>query len=102
MLAAPVLVLAMGREQWSDEECRLWGDLRGPRFAVNLRGAEHLTPSDAVWLAESAIKTSSMGPEKTIEALRNYIAAFLDANLVGKPSDPLLAGPSSEYTPMLR
>jgi pimeloyl-ACP methyl ester carboxylesterase len=38
----PVLVLAMGREQWSDEECRLWGDLRGPRFAVNLRGAEQI------------------------------------------------------------
>lgn len=93
----PVLVLAMGREHWSDEECRLWGDLRGPRLAVNLRGAEHLTPSDAVWLAKGAIRTGSMGSEKTIEALRNYIAAFLDANLRGKPSDPLLTGPSSDY-----
>ena len=93
----PVLVLAMGREQWSDEECRLWSDLRGPRFAVNLKGAEHVTPSDAVWLAKGAIKTGPMGPEKTIEALRNYIAAFLDTNLRGKPFDPLLTGPSSEY-----
>jgi hypothetical protein len=93
----PVLVLAMGREQWSDEECRLWDDLRGPRFAVNLRGAEHLTPSDAVWLAMGAIKTGSMSPEETIEALRNYIAAFLDENLRGKPFDPLLSGPSSDY-----
>ena len=93
----PVLVLAMGREQWSDEECRLWSDLRGPRFAVNLKGAEHVTPSDAVWLAKGAIKTGPMGSEKTIEALRNYIAAFLDANLRDKPFDPLLTGPSSEY-----
>jgi pimeloyl-ACP methyl ester carboxylesterase len=93
----PVLVLAMGRERWSDEECRLWGDLRGPRFAVNLKGAEHLTPTDAVWLAKGAIKTGSVGAEKTIEALRNYIAAFLDANLRGRQFDPLLTGPSSYY-----
>jgi dienelactone hydrolase len=93
----PVLVLAMGREQWSDEECRLWGDLRGPRFAVNLKGAEHLTPTDAVWLAKGAIKTGSMGAEKTIEALRNYVAAFIDANLRGRQFDPLLTGPSSDY-----
>jgi predicted dienelactone hydrolase len=93
----PVLVLAMGREQWSDEECRLWSDLRGPRFAANLMAAEHVTPSDAVWLAKGAIKTGPMGPEKTIEALRNYIAAFLDTNLRGRPFDPLLTGPSSDY-----
>ena len=93
----PVLVLAMGREQRSDEECRFWSYLRGPRFAVNLKGAEHVTPTDAVWLAEGAIKTGPMGPEKTIEALRNYIAAFLDTNLRSKPFDPLLTGPSSDY-----
>jgi predicted dienelactone hydrolase len=93
----PVLVLAMGREQWSDEECLLWSDLRGPRFGVNLRGAEHLTPSDAVWLADSAIKTGSMGTEKSIAAVRNYIAAFLDTNLRGNPADSLLTGPSADY-----
>jgi dienelactone hydrolase len=93
----PVLVMTMGREQWSDEECSLWRDLRGSRLAVNFKGAEHLTTSDAVWLAEGTIKTGSMGPEKTIEALRNYVAAFLDTNLRGKPFDPLLAGPSSDY-----
>jgi Platelet-activating factor acetylhydrolase, isoform II len=92
-----VLILAMGRDKWSDNECRLWSDLRGPRLAVNLEGAEHLTPSDAVWLAKGAVRTGAMGPDKTIEAMRNYIAAFLDANLVGKPSDPLLSGPSSDY-----
>jgi len=93
----PVLILAAGREQWSANECRLWNDLRGPRLAVNLRGAEHLTPSDAVWLARGEVKTGAMGPEKTVAAVRGYIAAFLDANVRGQSSDPLLAGPSSEY-----
>jgi dienelactone hydrolase len=97
----PVLVLAMGREQWSDEECRLWGDLRGPRMAVNFWGSEHLTPSDAAWLAKGAVKTGAMRPEKTIEALRNYIAAFLDINLMGKPGNSLLNGPSAGYPDVL-
>jgi dienelactone hydrolase len=93
----PVLLLAAGRVQWSEEECRLWSDLLGPRFAVNLRGAEHVTPSDAVWLAKGAIKTGTMGPDKTIAAVRDYVAAFLDASLRGKPLDRLLTGPSSNY-----
>jgi dienelactone hydrolase len=32
----PVLLLAAGREQWSDVERLLWGQLQGPRLAVNL------------------------------------------------------------------
>lgn len=92
-----MLILAAGRERWSAGECKLWNGQSGPRFAVNLRGAEHLTPSDAVWLAKGAIKTGTMGPEKTIAAVRDYIAAFLDTNLRGKPLNPLLTGPSLEY-----
>jgi hypothetical protein len=38
-----------------------------------------------------------MGPEKTVEALRNYIAAFLDVNLQGESVDPLLTRSSSDY-----
>jgi len=64
---------------------------------VNLRGAEHLPPSDAVWLAKGAIKTGTMGTDKTIAAMRDYVAAFLDANLRERPLDPLLAGPPSVY-----
>jgi hypothetical protein len=93
----PVLVLAPGRDEWTDDERRLWGNLRGPRLAVNLKGAEHMTPSDAVWLANGAIKTGTMGPDKTVAAIRNYVAAFLDANLLGKEPGPLLTGPSSEF-----
>jgi len=56
-----------------------------------------VTPTDEVWLAKGAIKTGPMGPEKTIAAVRNYIAAFLDADLLDNPADPLLSGPSSQY-----
>jgi predicted dienelactone hydrolase len=92
-----ILILAAGRDQWSKDECRLWSNLRGPRFAVNLKGAEHITPTDAVWLARGAIRTSAMGPDKTIAAVRDYIAGFLDANLEGKTADRLLTGPSANY-----
>ncbi len=93
----PMLVMSMGNEGWGGDDCRLWSSLRGPRLAVNLKGAEHVTPSDAVWLARNAIKTGTMGEEKTIEAVRSYVAAFLDANLRGLPAAPLLKGPSREY-----
>jgi len=93
----PVLIFAPGRDEWSNDERRLWGNLRGPRFAVNLRGSEHMTLSDAVWLANGAIETGAMGTGKTIVAIRSYVAAFLDAHLLGKPTDPLLGGPSSEF-----
>jgi hypothetical protein len=38
-----------------------------------------------------------MGRDKTVAAVRDYIAAFLDANLQGKAADRLLTGPSSDY-----
>ena len=94
---SPTLILAMGRARWEENECGLWNNLAGPHLAVNLRGDEHLTASDAVWLAKGAIQTGTMGPERTISAIRDYVGAFLDANLRGKPVDPLLTGPSSKY-----
>jgi hypothetical protein len=53
--------------------------------------------TSSIWQPKNARQTGPMGPEKTIEALRNYIAAFLDTNLRGKSLDPLLTGPPSEY-----
>jgi hypothetical protein len=91
-----IFLVAMG-QQWSSEECRLWDNLHGARFALNLQGAEHLTPSDVVWLAKGAVKAGTMGPEKTTAALREYIAAFLDTNLQDKPVNRLLKGPSLDY-----
>jgi dienelactone hydrolase len=93
----PMLVLTAGNDGWGENDCRLWNGLRGPRVAVNLKGAEHVTPSDAVWLARYAIKTGSMGPERTIAAVRSYVTAFLDANLRGLPASRLIRMRSREY-----
>jgi hypothetical protein len=75
----------------------LWKNLQGPRFAVNFAGAEHLTSSDAVWLARNAVKTGSMGPDKTIAAIRNYIADFLDTSVRDYNASPRLTVNSAEY-----
>jgi dienelactone hydrolase len=92
----PVMVLSAGK-QWGADEARFWDGLRGPRFAVRLRGSEHVTPSDMVWLAKGAIHTGTMDTERTVEAIRNYVAAFLESSLQGGRLDPLLSGPSAEY-----
>jgi len=91
------MIMAMGREQWSPAECSLLADHAGPRIAVNFVGAEHLTPSDAAWLAEGAVTTGTTGVEKTIAAIRDFIAAFLDVNLRGEPEFALTSGTSSKY-----
>jgi dienelactone hydrolase len=93
----PVLLLGAGRELWSEEEKELWAGLHGPRFAVNLPGAEHRAPSDAVWLARYAIQTGAVSPQKAIATVRDYVAAFLDANLRGQEASSLLKGPSPRY-----
>ncbi|HTP70034.1 MAG TPA: alpha/beta fold hydrolase [Dongiaceae bacterium] len=97
----PVLILGAGRERWEPTECRLWNNLAGSRFAVNLPGTEHTALGDWIWLTKDSIHTGPMGPEKTMMAVRDYIAAFLDVNLRGMTNDSssqhLLNGSSSEY-----
>jgi pimeloyl-ACP methyl ester carboxylesterase len=93
----PVLILDAGRERWSDDERHLWNQLQGPRFAVNLQNAEHVAPTDAVWLARGAIRTGGMSPEKTVAAVREFVAAFLDTELQGRPLDALLTRRSPTY-----
>lgn len=93
----PVLLLAAGRTQWDDSERLLWNSLEGPRLAVNLSGCEHVAFSDWIWLAKDAIETGPMGPEKTMSAVRDYVAAFLDANLRGEQPNSLLSGSSPDY-----
>ena len=93
----PILLVMTGSEQWSVEECTLWSNLRGPRLALKLPGVEHLAPSDAIWLARGAIKTGKMSPEKMIDILRNYVAAFLDAHLRGQRPDALLNTQSPDF-----
>jgi len=93
----PVLILGAAKQQWDVTECRLWNNLQGPRLAVNLPQTEHVALSDWIWLTRDAVQTGPMGPEKTMSAMRDYIAAFLDANVRGESPDPLLAGPSPSY-----
>jgi hypothetical protein len=57
-------------------------------------------PTDAVWLVKAESQVGPMGAEKTVEAIRRYIAAFLDANLRDEAASPLLARPSVEYPGM--
>jgi hypothetical protein len=71
--------------------------LHGTRLALNFKGSEHLTPSDAVWLVKGAVQTGTVGMESTVAAIRNYIAAFLDTNLNGDSADGLLQGTSADY-----
>jgi dienelactone hydrolase len=65
----PITIMGMGRQQWSNKECRLWAELRGERFAVNFAGAEHMTPTDALWIAEGAISPGDMRVETTVASL---------------------------------
>jgi dienelactone hydrolase len=93
----PVLILASGRDQWSENECRLWSHLQGPRFAVNFAGAEHLTTSDAVWIARGVVKTGTMGPDRAIAGIRNYVADFLDFALKGESANPRLIRSQADF-----
>jgi predicted dienelactone hydrolase len=93
----PVLILDAGRERWSVDQQKLWDKLRGPRFAINLKDAAHAAPSDLVWIAKGAVATGSMTSEQAVAATRDYVAAFLDASLQGKPVDPLLLRPSKRH-----
>lgn len=93
---ASVFVLRAGSEPITDR-CQLMAALHGPRVFVNLPGAEHLTPSDALWLAKGAIATGAMGPDRTVAAIRDYVAAFLDSSLRERPIDPLLTERSLIY-----
>ena len=91
--AKPVLLLAAGRQQWNQDECRLWNNLRGIRLAVNLRGAQHLTPSDAVWFGQAfpgmAVAPGAAGSGRTVAAIRNHVTAFFDSTLRDRPFNPL-------------
>lgn len=97
----PVMLVSEGREQWSDQECELWNNLHGGKHAVLFRGADHFAPTDAVWLGaylpELETKPGNVGPDKTIDAIRNYVAAFFDSYLSGAPPGRLLNGPSTDY-----
>lgn len=97
----PVVLASAGREQWSESECELWSRARGPRVALMFVGAEHLTPTDALWLGDYLpafhVETGSLGRDQTIRAIREFVSSFLGAHLEGKPPGLLLNGLSTEF-----
>jgi pimeloyl-ACP methyl ester carboxylesterase len=93
----PILILGADRKEWTASECSLWRNLQGPRLGVSLQGTEHVALSDWIWLAKDAVQTGPMGPQKTMSAVRDYVAAFLDRTLRGEPADSLLNGASPNY-----
>ena len=92
----PVLLVAAGRQRWSNQECSLWNNLHGPRLAANLRGAGHLTPTDAVWLFKDVPElapSGAIGAENAVTVLRSLTAGFLDSNLRGSTLSPPVSSP---------
>jgi predicted dienelactone hydrolase len=83
----PVLLVRAGNDPWNENDCHLWSALRGVRATVNLTGAEHIALSDAVWLGGGVVSTGPMGTEKTIAAIREASAAFLNAAFTGASVD---------------
>jgi len=77
------------------DHCELWSSLHGPRVFVNLNGAEHLTPSDALWLARGAIASGPMGTDSMLAAIRDEVATFLDTYLRKGSIRPEPTSPSS-------
>jgi hypothetical protein len=84
------LILVVGRH-WNETDCSRWGSLHRARLAVNFPGAEHIAVSDAVWALKHEVKSGTT-PEVMIAATRDYVAAFLDANLRAQTPQPLLSG----------
>ena len=85
----PVLLLDAGRRQWPEREQGVWQKLQGPRLAINLPGAGHLSPSDAVWYAKGTVATGSLSPEQAVSAIRDSVATFLDVQLRRRPQQAL-------------
>lgn len=91
----PVLLMRSGPETDAVDRCEVWSSLHGPRVFVDLNGAEHLTPSDALWLARGAIASGPMGTDSTVAAIRDEVATFLDTYLRGGPIRPESTRPPS-------
>ena len=91
----PVLLMRSGSETDAIDGCEVRSNFHGPHVFVQLNGAEHLTPSDALWLARGAIASGPMGIDSTVAAIRDEVATFLDTYLRGGPIRPESTSPSS-------
>lgn len=101
-LDRPFLMLGSGR--WQDDPTRdetwqqLWDRLDGWRRWLVVTGSGHNSFTDqAVLIAQLGIPTDVTLPvELQVGITRDYVAAFFDQHLRGRPQ-PLLDGPSDWY-----
>jgi len=87
----PMFLMRSGSETDTVDRCEILHNLLGPHVFMNLTGAEHLTPTDALWLARGAIASGPAGTDGALAAIREQIAMFLDAYL----REPIHPSPSS-------
>jgi pimeloyl-ACP methyl ester carboxylesterase len=87
----PTMMLR-GSRVWTTDECHLWNGLRGPRTAVTLADSDHVAPSDAVWLAPSAVATGDLNADEYITSVREFVSTFLDLHLRGNGEMRLSGG----------
>jgi predicted dienelactone hydrolase len=78
-----------------------WSRLRGPRYAVDIKGAQHFAFSDLVFLVPELTRTNpavgqalraqvgSVDGRATLAAERAYLLAFFDRYLRGVDHPPL-------------
>jgi predicted dienelactone hydrolase len=93
----PVLAVMASVEPADPDECRMWNALRGPRMAVALPGVEHVALSDAVWIAGTAIRTGSAGPDQVVSSVRRHIAGFLDATFKGLSAEQAVVAARASF-----
>jgi predicted dienelactone hydrolase len=86
-----------------------WSRLRGPRYAIDIKGARHFAFSDLAFFAAQLIQASpSAGQEiraqvgnidgaAALAAERAYLLAFFDRFLRGRNQQPLLARTYGAY-----
>src|SRR5439155_16108154 len=79
-----------------------WSRLRGPHYAVDIKGARHFAFSDLAFFAPQLIQASPSAGQgiraqvgnidgaATLAAERAYLLAFFDRFLRGKQEPPLL------------
>jgi dienelactone hydrolase len=80
-----------------------WSRLRGPHYALDLKGAQHFAFSDLVFFASKLIRANPSGGQgiraqvgnvdgaASLALERAYLLAFFDRFLRGKQQQPLLA-----------
>ena len=100
--------LMMGADPGDDGQdetwTRMWGQLRGPRYWVQLDGSRHLSFTDfQVLLPQLGLPPEDIEPtigtidgRRSVTVQRAYLLAFFDRHLRHRPA-PLLDGPSRRY-----